>query len=596
MAMLSLLVSLGSSPALAALPTPAELRARPDAAAAREVFKHASAPVVSPPPGPPSDDRMGWDILDYVLAVRIDPVAQTVVGRATITAARIGTGDLVLHAAGPDILGVWVGGEAVTPVVDGQRLILPIVGDSATVVVDWTYDGVYPTGIQWGRDVVYSFHEPTGARVWLPVYDSPADKATLTWEVTAPTGWKVAANGRYQAADTSVPGWITWRYRMDQPIATYLMTVHLADYVLTVTDGEIPVYTWAYADRWEEAEETFATTPEMLAHFSELYAPYPFEIYGNAMAPFGGAMEHTTCVTFSEDLVGHPDGELVNAHELGHHWWGDDVTLGSWDDIWLNEGFATYTEALWYEHVYGQEGLTEYAVYLSDAFFEWQSLEGRFPVYDPLYMWGGVVYDKGGLVVHMLRGVLGDERFFAALAAYEAEHHLGTAVTTDLIASVEASSGEELGWFFDQWVYGIGEPTYTWSWAAEPDGVGGWQLDLSIAQDLPEFRMPVPVRITFADGSTEDVTLLVEGESVASTLCVEREPVSVALDPDHWVLRAAEVQAVGEAGPLVCGPPSEALPEEGGGCGCDTAGGAAGVGAWAGLLLLARRRRGSRRP
>jgi aminopeptidase N len=487
-------------------------------------------------------------------------------------------------------------GQGVTPVVDGQRIRVPISGDSATVVVDWTYDGVQPTGIQWGRDVVYSFHEPVGARTWLPVYDSPADKATLTWEVTAPDGWVVAANGVADAPAPADEGWTTWRYRMEQPIATYLMSVHLSDYVMSVTGGDIPVYTWAYPGREADAADTFGTTAEMLAHFSELYAPYPFPSYGNAMAPFGGAMEHTTCVTFSADLVGTPDGELVNAHELGHHWWGDDVTLGSWDDIWLNEGFATYTEALWYEHVYGQEGLTEYAVYLSDAFFEWQSLEGRFPLYDPLYMWGGVVYDKGGLVVHMLRGVLGDERFFAALADYEAEHHLGTAVTTDLIASVEASSGEELDWFFDQWVYGIGEPTYTWSWAAEPDGAGGWQLDLTIAQDLPEFRMPVPVRVTYADGTTEDLTVLVEGESVASSLCVEREPVSVALDPDHWVLRAGEVQAVGEAGPLVCGPPSEAPPEEGGGCGCDTAGGAAGVGVWAGLLLLARRRRGSWRP
>ncbi|MDP2310562.1 MAG: M1 family metallopeptidase [Pseudomonadota bacterium] len=602
-----LLVSLAcSSAALAALPSPSDLRARPDAAAAREVFKHApplSGREAGFVPGPPSDSGTGWDILDYVLAVRIDPVTQTVAGRATISAVRIGEGDLVLHADGPEIGGVWVAGEPVTPVVEGNELHIAIgdaiedaaEGDTATVVVEWTYDGAGPTGIQWGRDVVYSFHEPIGARSWLPVYDNPADKATLTWEVTAPDGWVVAANGIPDEASPADEGWTTWRYRMEQPIATYLMTVHLSDYVLTVTGDDIPVYTWAYPGSEAAAADTFGTTAEMLAHFSDLYAPYPFPSYGNAMAPFGGAMEHTTCVTFSADLVGAEDGELVNAHELGHHWWGDDVTLGDWDDIWLNEGFATYTEALWYERAYGQEGLTEYSAYLADSFFEWQSLEGRFPVYDPLYMWGGVVYDKGGLVVHMLRGVLGDERFFAALADYEAEHHLGTAVTTDLIASVEASSGEELGWFFDEWVYGIGEPVYTWSWAARPDGAGAWQLDLAVAQDLPSFRMPVPVRVAYADGTTEDLTVTVEGEAIAQSVCLAREPVGVTLDPDLWVLRAGEIEEVGAAAPPACGALAEEEPA--GGCACGTAEGGAGalgagaLGAGAGLALLARRRR-----
>ncbi|MDP2311879.1 MAG: M1 family aminopeptidase [Pseudomonadota bacterium] len=583
--------------AYASMPSPADLRAVADPAAAREVFKHAprgpaDAAAIA---APPADAGRAWDIEGYVLAVRIDPVAQTVVGHATITAVRTGAGDLLLHADGPVLGEVRVAGAAVTPVVEGSELRLPIDGDSATVEIDWTYDEVRPNGIQWGPTVVYSFHEPIGARTWLPVYDLPDDKATLTWEVTAPDGWVVAANGVLEGTTVADAGWTTWRYTLDEPIPTYLMTVHLSDYVLTVTGDDIPIYTWAYPGREEAAAETFGTTAEMLAFFSERYAPYPFPSYGNAMAPFPGAMEHTTCVTFSEDLVGGTDGELVNAHELGHHWWGDNVTLGDWNDIWLNEGFATYTEALWYERTYGQEGLTEYAAYLADAFFEWQGLEGRFPVYDPLYMWGGVVYDKGGLIVHMLRGVLGDERFFAALADYEADHHLGNAVTTDLIASVEASSGEDLGWFFDQWVYGIGEPTYTWSWARQSDGAGGWQLDVTIAQDLATFRMPVPVRVGYAGGTTEDITVWVEGASVHTTVCLAEEPVTVTLDPDLWVLRTAEVFEVGVAGPLACGPHAEEAPPEEeapAACGCaGTPNPLGALGALAALGLVARRRR-----
>ena len=585
------------STASAGLPSPDELRARPDPMAAREVFKHLAAPAAPPSAAPPFAPPPAWDIEDYVLAVRIDPAARTVVGRATITAARLGPGDLLLHANGPVISAVYVDGAAVTPTVVEDEVFIPVLGDTATLVVDWTYDEVRPNGIQWGREVVFSFHEPIGARTWLPVYDDPADKASLTWEVTAPDGWVVAANGVLEATAAADAGWTTWRYVFDQPIPTYLMTVHLSDYDVSVTGGDIPVYTWAYPDRAAEAAETFGNTPEMLDYFSDLYAPYPFPSYGNAMAPFGGAMEHTTCVTFSDELVGDDDGELVNVHELGHHWWGDDVTLGTWDDIWLNEGFATYTEALWYEHEYGQEGLTVYAEYLTDAFFGWQSLEGRFPVYDPLYMWGGVVYDKGGMVVHMLRGVLGDDRFFAALSAYEAEHHLGTAVTTDLMDTFEASSGEDLGWFFDQWVYGIGEPTYTWGWAIQPDGAGGWQVDLSVSQDLTAFRMPMVARLTYADGTTDDVSIVVEGEGAEATVCLPASdergaPVAAELDPDRWVLRHENVEVAAEPGAITCGPTIEEEDEDPAGCGCDGAGGAGGgaVVVVSGLLLVRRRR------
>ncbi|MFN7144242.1 MAG: M1 family aminopeptidase [Myxococcota bacterium] len=562
--------------ALAVPPPDALLRG--DAAATREVFKHAAAPA------PPPHADSGWDVTRYTLDVRIDPAAHSVVGQVTVTAERTGTGDLVLHADGPVIGAVRVDGVEVTPTVADDEVRVRPEGDTTVVEVAWTYDDARPNGIQWGRDAVYSFHEPVGARTWLPVHDHPADKAALDWIVTAPEGWVVAANGTLLGA-TTTDGWTTWRYTLEEPIATYLMAVHLADYVLTVSDGDIPVHTWAYRGREAEAAAAFADTPEMLAHFSALYGPYAFASYGNAVAPFATAMEHTTCVTFSDALVGTEDAPLVNAHELGHHWWGNDVTLGAWADIWLNEGFATYTELLWYEHLHGDEGRRAYAEWLSESFYAWQDLEGRFPLYDPLYMWGGVVYDKGGLVVHMLRGVLGDDRFFAALRAYEAEFHLGNATTADLEASLERSAGEDLGWFFDQWVYGVGEPTYTWGWAVTRAGEG-WQLDVAIDQDLPDFRMPVPVRVTYADGASEDVTVEVTGAGTQASWCVDREPVGVTLDPDRWVMRAREAERAVAPAASVCAAPAAAA-----GCGCDTGRGALAPSLLLGALAVTRRRR-----
>ncbi len=575
---------LALAPALA-LPRPEALAGGVDAAAAREVFKHPGAPLPVSEAAPPPHAAEGWDVTHYTLDVRIDPTARLVTGRATIEATRAGAGDLVLHADGPVIGAVRVDGVEVTPVVADDTLMVSPAGDTAVVEVEWTYGEARPNGIQWG-EAIYSFHEPVGARTWLPVHDHPADKATLDWIVTAPDDLVVAANGALEGS-SSADGWTTWRWHLAEPIATYLMVVHLADYTVTTEPGDIPVTTWAYRGREAEAEAAFADTPEMLAHFSELYGPYAFPSYGNAVAPFSTAMEHTTCVTFSDTLVGTEDAALVNAHELGHHWWGNDVTLADWADIWLNEGFATYTELLWYEHLYGAEGRRAYAEWLAAAFFEWQDLEGRFPLYDPLYMWGGVVYDKGGLVVHMLRGVLGDEAFFAALRAYEAEFRLGSATTADLQASFEASTGEDLDWFFDPWVYGVGEPTYTWGWAARRAGEG-WQLDLVVEQDLPDLRMPVPMRVTYADGTWEDVRLEVAGDIVAESRCVDAEPVSVELDPERWVLRAAEARRTIDALDDACAAPAEPAS-----CGCAGAGGLGGGSAGLGLVavLVARRRR-----
>jgi aminopeptidase N len=563
--------SMAASVAQAALPSPADLAGIADATTARDVFKAPGGPAVDPYAGaaPPSDTTpMGWDIEHYTLAVRIDPAAHVVTGLATISATRTSGGDLVLDARGPVIGAVRVDGVAVTPTVgaDDELHIAGLTAAAVTVEVEWTFAGQEPVGLQWGRDVVYAFHEPSGARVWLPVYDHPWDKATLDWYVTAPDGWVVAANGVLDGPVPADAGWSTWHYELDAPIATYLMTVALSDYTVLVSGDEIPVYAWVYPGREADADATFGTTADMLTTFSALYAPYPWPSYGNAMTPFVGAMEDTTCTSFADTLVGSDDGELVNVHELGHHWFGDDVTLATWADIWLNEGFATYTEALWYEQAYGQEGLTEYADYLTRSYIGWREYEGQFPVYDPLYLWGGTVYDKGGLVLHMLRGVLGDDAFFAALGDYEAAYHFGNATTDDFEASVEASTGLDLAWFFDEWIYGVGEPAYTWGWTARSDGGDGWQLDLSIAQDLPDFRMPVPIRVTFADGTTTDIPVTVTGARTGTSLCLDAEPVGVELDPDLWVLRGGEVEEAGVARAAACGPAAEADPEAG--CGC----------------------------
>jgi MYXO-CTERM domain-containing protein len=213
-------------------------------------------------------------------------------------------------------------------------------------------------------------------------------------------------------------------------------------------------------------------------------------------------------------------------------------------------------------------------------------------------------------VLHQLRGVLGDEVFFDVLRAYEARHRLGVAATEDFITAAEATSGQPLRWYFDPWVFLPEEPSWRWSWGAQPAG-GGWQLDLAIAQDLPDFRVPTVARVRFADGTEEDVALDVFGEGLTVTLCRDAEPVEVTLDPDGWwpLVQAREV--VGANAALTCGDepdtgvadtatdagtddPADAVvadEDASEGCGCASGEAPSGLGALVLAGLMFRRRR-----
>ncbi len=548
--------------AVATLPDPSQLA---DAATSARLADFRGAPGHQRRPGVsvassaavPQDP---FDVEDVVLRVRIDKATRTVTGHATLTVRRVAPGDLILHADGPLVSGIEVGGTPTPWTTDGDELRVTVAGDTATVDVRWTWSGPSDPsgGLQWGN-VTYSFHEPEAARKWLVLHDVPSDKFTLHWRVEADADEVVAANGVLAGVNPAAGGFQTWVYDFEAPIASYLVAVHVAPYIrMEDLRGEVPVYAWVLPGTEDDARATFDTTPEMITFFSERFGPYAWPSYGNAVAPFGGAMEHTTVTTFSADLVGDPFGELVNAHELAHHWWGDDVTLQDWPDIWLNEGFASYAEALWYEHAYGQEGLTEYARYYVDSYDRWNAYEGVFPLYDPQYLWGGTVYDKGAMVVHMLRHVVGDEVFFEILRTWEATHRFGNASTADFTSLASEVAGEDLAWFFDPWLYTAGEPTWEAGWAAR-EVPGGWALDLHVGQDRGEFRMPADVRVTLDDGSTRDVVTWVEGAGVEESWCLPSRPTDVEVDPDLWLM----VKHARGGAPLRADNPCEAAVDTG---------------------------------
>ena len=284
----------------------------------------------------------------------------------------------------------------------------------------------------------------------------------------------------------------------------------------------------------------------MMDAFVSRYGPYPFGKFGYAAAPKGD-MEHQTCVTHLSALIqaNHVYDWLL-AHEMGHQWWGDCVAINDWRDIWLSEGFATYSEAIHREYQYG---LADYLSYMQTSLMQpvFNSSE-NFPIYDPDYLWGTTVYEKGGCVLHMLRHVVGDDAFFETLALYRSRHEHGNAVTPQFQDAAETVHGSSLDWFFQEWIYDVGWPKYRYAWIGQTGGATGHRVLLSIDQvqaNGPVFTMPVDVKVTTGSGDTTMVLWIDEGHEYFD-LPLPAAPVAVTLDPDNWILN--QVEQVAAAG------------------------------------------------
>jgi aminopeptidase N len=285
------------------------------------------------------------------------------------------------------------------------------------------------------------------------------DKAAYTFRVTVPEPFEVAANGMLtdtvDNGDTS-----TYLFEAREPMASYLTTINIDEFDLeTMQSGEgVPIRNYYSTGLPTEVRTPFARQGEMLDYFSEIFGPYPFEVYGALVVDteFGAALENQTLSIFGMDMIDledMEDTELVVAHELAHQWYGDSVSVADWGDIWLNEGFATYAEGLWMEHTRGRAALDGFIEYLYSevkAYPEDYPAPGN-PTANNLF--NGGVYLRGGLTLHALRLDVGDEDFFDILRTYHNKFKGGNAATEDFISVAEELSGKELSDLFEDWLY-----------------------------------------------------------------------------------------------------------------------------------------------
>jgi aminopeptidase N len=424
----------------------------------------------------------GYDVGNYDLKLRYDPAKDELSGTAVISA--IATGDLSrfnLDFAGLTVQGLEVDGAvAKWSQTETELVVTPARGlpSGSQFNMEVTYSGVPKPFGRPGLGGTGFLHTPTGALAigepesassWFPVNDHPMDKATYTFAITVPDGLAAVSNGVPEGTTPATAGWTTWKWSERSPMASYLATVAIGRYrVKQSAHNGKPVFTAVAASLPDgPADKAMARTTEVADFLASKFGPYPFESYG-------GFVHDETRISFALETQSRPayspgffpsdavacrpagDGTWVVAHELAHQWFGNSVSVQQWKDIWLNEGFATYAQWMWYEKDGGPSVAATFdCEYNSVASEVWEIPPGD-P--GPNRLFSSSVYRRGGMALHALRLTVGDEAFFRILSTWTAEKRNSNAAVADFVTVAERVSGKPLRPLFDAWLFGKTKP------------------------------------------------------------------------------------------------------------------------------------------
>lgn len=405
----------------------------------------------------------------------------------------------------------------------------------------------------WGNDVAWSLSEPYAAYEWWPTKQVLTDKAdSVHVYVTTSAENKVGSNG-ILARVVDLPG-NKKRYEWESryPIDYYLVSVAVSnyeEYLQYATPAgatkPVPILNYVYSGG---ALNTFKSemgrTPGFLEYFSELFGLYPFhrEKYGHSMAPMGGGMEHQTMTTQSTFTF------TLTAHELAHQWFGNNVTCASWQDIWLNEGFASYAEYLALQKFASAEAANLWmlnAQTLARQNYPGSSVKVPDTTNVSRIFDYRMSYKKGAAVVHMLRFEINDDAlFFKALQNYQQQYGGNTATTADLQQVFEQTTGKSLGYFFEQWYAGDGIPVFKVEWNQEQNRLL-IVSDVTGSASTPFFKTDMEYRISTTSGDTT-IRLTQNAAKESYLLHMKGEVTKIELDPSSWILKSVALNTRNE--------------------------------------------------
>jgi aminopeptidase N len=510
------------------------------------------------------------------IEVALDFAAAAVEGVCTLTLVPLNDGRarVVLDAVEMHIHAVTLAdGEALEHSYDGTRLRFELAerkeGAAVDVVVRYRCtprrglyfiraDEAYPT-----RPLqAWSQGQDEDNRAWFPCFDHPTVKSTSEVIATVPAKMTVLSNGRL--VDDKVAGERrTVHFRQDVAHSSYLVTLVAGEYTqLQDRAGAVELHNFVNPGREEDAARTFGNTAKMIELFAEKTGrAYPWPRYSQITVAefiFGG-MENTSATTLTDqtlhDARAHLDfsSEPLISHELAHQWFGDLLTCRDWSQGWLNEGFATYMELVWKEHIAGRDEadydrLGDQEAYLDEDAHRYRRAIVTNVYHEPIDVFDRHLYEKGGCVLHMLRAELGEARFWKAIRHYVAKHAGGSVETRDLARAVDEATGWNPDRFFEQWVFKAGHPDLKIeiSWDDEQK-----LAKLSVAQtqtvegDTPLFHFPLPVRFV-VDGAPQDVTLTVSAAAETFVVPLAAKPSQVIPDPGNDILKTLDEKKADE--------------------------------------------------
>jgi aminopeptidase N len=401
-------------------------------------------------------------------------------------------------------------------------------------------DGLIISRNQYGDRTFFADNWPNRAHNWIPCNDTPADKASVEFIVTAPSQYRVISNGllvEEKAIDATRK---KTYWKEDTPIATKVMVIGAARFAVTRVDSayRVPVTAWVYPQDSAKGAYDYALADDILGYMESYIGPYPYKKLANVQSKtiFGG-MENANAIFYAENTVtGTRSSEALLAHEIAHQWFGNTATEKSFAHLWLSEGFATYFTNLYIEHKYGADSFQKRLQDERRQVIQFVRTSNH-PVVDSTSDYMDLLnansYQKGNWVLHMLRRTVGEEGFKKSIKAYYNLYKDSNADTRDFQRVVEETTGAKLDTFFRQWLYQPGVPKLDVRWRSQPSKA----IEINVLQQSKVlYQLPLEIGIVYKDGSQEVQRINVSRAAEAFQVPVKEKPVKVILDPNTNLL------------------------------------------------------------
>ena len=512
-----------------------------------------------------------FDVINYDLEIGLSEKSEQIAGIANITIIlNKNIKQIPLDFTGLNIQSVLINNSIAKYNYKKGKICIDSKNFKAnqTLTVRIEYNGKPDDGLIIGKNVhgnpsVFADNWPNRARFWFPSKDHPSDKATVSFTIHAPSKWKVIANGALiekpkVSAENAIglkESRLTWRWKSSVLIPTYNMVIGAAEMDITTlgvanfayspsslrSDGSIEVSNWTFPEDTEKSQLSFERSVEMVNFFTTKIGPYPYEKLANVQSStrFGG-MENASAIFYSQEAIAKGRNiESTVSHEIAHQWFGDSVTEKEWHHLWLSEGFATYFGALFFEQSDGRDNFIERMEKSKNRIFQSKVTDRPivdYEVRDLFKLLNSNNYPKGAWVLHMLRGLLGDEIFFRGISKYYNRYNNRTALTKDFMKIMEEVSGKNLQYFFDQCIFSPGYPIieFEQTWIPKINGNGKMIITINQTQKKKWPTFIFESELCWDDNKCIPVKINQKTQWFEITSSVK--PDSIYIDPKNWIL------------------------------------------------------------